>query len=313
MLGGSSCGPRYPTEDDSCPFYSRLSYRDSQKFEAMRVFAVYQFLLNMNGQSENVLDLKRGKAVDHRATLGWEPPPETASGLDLAMNLYIHCQEFGLATKAYEKLHKMDMGLLRIGAVFHVRTYNFALICIHNAKRKVFSLKNWKKRALKYVSMVEKWVEEFKAINMYHRLLLLKAELFTLKKPYPSDEVLIDAYDEVIVRSARSGFLQDSALAASLGARAVSNKCERLQYAFRSQEMYTSWDAAGVVKHLQSRLKMHKEAGTSNPSDFATNISSGLGVRGRQRFRDEDGILQVHRSITAAEDKARKDCIQMHA
>jgi hypothetical protein len=37
------------------------------------------------------------------------------------------------------------------------------------------------------------------------------------------------------------------------------------------------------------------------------STTSGRGVQGRQRFLDEDGILQAHRSITAAEDKVLKE------
>jgi hypothetical protein len=273
----------------------------------MRVRAFFQFLLHMTGQSEKLLEVTQGRAADHQAMLCSGPQPETPLDLVLALNLHIHCQEFGLATKAYKKLEKMDVGLMQIGVEFHIRTFNFALICIHNAKRKVISRNYWKRQALKYVTMVHKWVHEWKAINMSHRLLLLKAELLTLKKPYPSDEVLIDAYDEVIVRSARSGFLQDSALAASLGARAVSNKQEKQQYALRSQEMYTTWNAIGVVKHLRTIVKLHQKAVASNDKESLPTNEQGQGARARRRFRDEDEILKVHRSITAAEDKARRE------
>ena len=274
----------------------------------MNIFSMYQFLLNITGESRSVLDLKHGKAVDRRAMLGWEAH-ESQLNLDLAMNLYIHCQEFGLATKVFEKLEKMDVGLMRFHIFWHVRVFNFSIVAIHNAKKKLVNRRPWIKRARKYVSMIRDWVKEGKAINMGHKILLLEAELLTLrvKKPYPTDATLKKVYDDVITRSARSGFLHEAALASAFAANAVSNNNEKQRYALRAQQLYKSWDARGIISHLQKSRILYKEGAVIDSSNCLSNASSSRGCLGKQQFGDKGGILEVHRSITAAEDKVRRD------
>jgi hypothetical protein len=175
--------------------------------------------------------------MERLAKQGWEPRHDSRINLDLLLNLYIHCQEFSLAAAVFEKHEKSYVGLMRFHVGWHIRVYNFSLLAIQNAKKRVALSNYWRKQANKYVSMVRLWVNEHKAINMAHKLALLEAEFLGLQKPYPSDKTLMDAYDNVIVRSARSGFLQDAALAASLASVAVKDEFEKRQYARRAQEL----------------------------------------------------------------------------
>lgn len=151
--------------------------------------------------------------------------------------LYIHCHEFSLATTIFERLEASSLGIVRFHAVWHTRVHHFALVAIHNARMTIVRARKWKRKARKYVEMMRIWVEDCKAINLGHKLKLLEAEILTLSRPYPSDDVLMAAYDEAIVRSARSGFLQDAARAAALASKAVRNKFEKHQYARRSQDL----------------------------------------------------------------------------
>mmetsp|Transcript_29561 Transcript_29561/g.71427 ORF Transcript_29561/g.71427 Transcript_29561/m.71427 type:complete len:245 (-) Transcript_29561:28-762(-) len=143
-----------------------------------------------------------------------------------------------------------------------------------------------------------------------HKLGILQAAMLPLQSPSPTDEKLISAFDEVIVRSARSGFLQDAALSAVLASKAVTDDFHKKQYATRAMEHYSSWDARGIMKHL---IKNHRHfriaAAESNVDVMASLQASGAGVKGRARFSDDDGIMKVHRSLNAAEDKARKQTL----
>jgi hypothetical protein len=61
------------------------------------------------------------------------------------------------------------------------------------------------------------------------------------------------------------------------------------------------------VNHLRKKNKIYKETGKFV---LDLSINSGQGVQGRQRFDDESEILQVHRSITAAQDKVQKETLE---
>lgn len=67
---------------------------------------------------------------------------------------------------------------------------------------------------------------------------------------------------------------------------------------------YLSWDAYGIISHLRKRCRVFRD---SCEEQVTRSTAGGQGIHGRQRFLDEDGILQAHRSITAAEDKALKE------
>jgi hypothetical protein len=84
------------------------------------------------------------------------------------LTLYLHCQEYRQATKVFEELKDLDIGLMRFQAKWHVRVYEFAIVCIHNASdiRSLFKRRYWKKLAKFYVQMIKIWVEEYKAINL---------------------------------------------------------------------------------------------------------------------------------------------------
>jgi hypothetical protein len=201
----------------------------------MKIFPIHQLILNITGQSSDVVDLSKGAAIDRATSIGWIPSAD--SYLDAALMLYVHCHEFSLATAIFKKLETSMLGIVRFHAVWHMRVYTFALVAIQNAKKTMNRRQRWKRKATKYIDLMRTWVEDCQAINLGHKLKLLEAEMRTLSRPYPADDVLMPAYDEAIVRSARSGFLQDAALAAALSSRAVRNKFEKHQYARRSQDL----------------------------------------------------------------------------
>jgi hypothetical protein len=190
----------------------------------------------MTGQSSDVVDLSKGAAIDRAVAIGWIPSVD--SNPDAGLMLYVHCHEFSLATAIFKRLETSLLGIVRFHPVWHLRVYYFALVAIQNAKKTISKRRRWRRKARKYVDMIWTWVANCQAINLGHKLKLLVAEMQTLSRPYPADDVLKTAYDEAIVQSARSGFLQDAALAAALSSRAVRNKFEKRQYAKKSQNLY---------------------------------------------------------------------------
>jgi hypothetical protein len=209
-----------------------------QRYSASKAVIYVELLSSLTGETVDTLNLQR--SIDKRlAAIGLESiADESPEFLDVAMHLFLHCQEFKSATNVLEKLVPSKAGILEFHVTWHVRVFNFALVSIHNARKRGMPRKQkWTKRAKKFVSMIKTWVNECKAINMGHKLLILEAELLTLQTPYPNDRILMNAYDDVIVRSARSAFKQDAALAASLACSAVRDRVEKRRYAQRCQEL----------------------------------------------------------------------------
>lgn len=131
--------------------------------------------------------------------------------------------------------------------------------------------------------------------------------MLSFERPSPTDDSLMCAFDEVIARSARSGFFQDAAFSAVLASTAVKDDFHKKQYAFRAMELYSLWDARCIVKHLQKKYRHFRQAAAESDVDIMVNLqNSGPGVKGRERFNDDAGIMKVHRSLNAAEDKVRK-------
>ena len=146
-----------------------LSLSFSQKYFCRKFFPYLQVLLNITGQSEDVLDVDRGKAIDKMNSFGLrtlkDADDEKSSVL---LTLQIHCQEYGKASKIFEELKDLDVGLARFHDRWHVRVFSFALICINNAQdiRSLLKRRYWTKLAKKYVGMIKIWVEDYKAINL---------------------------------------------------------------------------------------------------------------------------------------------------
>lgn len=191
--------------------------------------------MNLTGQSSDVTDLTSGSAIERASAIGWNQSLEASP--DGSLLLFIHCQEYGKAAAVFEKLETSNLGIVRFHAAWHVRVHMLALVAIHNSRTSIIWSIRWKRRARKYVSLMQSWVDDCQAINLGHKLKLLEAEMLTLQRPYPADDVLMKAYDEAIIRSARSGFLQDAALAAALASNAVREKFEKHQFARRAQEL----------------------------------------------------------------------------
>ena len=247
---------------------------------------VYQCVLNLAGRSDHILDLSRGKAMSYRKRFDWKNNSGEQAEWSYAMQLYCYCDEFERATQMFEKLVSLDIGLIRSYPIWHVRVFFFAIISIHNAKQG----KNpkWLHNARQYLGMVERWVVQDKAINMVHKLQILKAEMLTVGRKKVNEKVISLAYDKAIAASTRSGFLQDAAFGAYLASSTVKDEYQQKEYFRRSMSLYRTWGADGVVSHL-SASPFYRE------SILAKGVS-GTGHRSRERY--DPSILKEQKEIS---------------
>mmetsp|Transcript_19380 Transcript_19380/g.32185 ORF Transcript_19380/g.32185 Transcript_19380/m.32185 type:complete len:242 (+) Transcript_19380:171-896(+) len=235
-----------------------------------------------------------GKAMDLRKGRGWETTRAgETSQWSYSLQLYYYCEEMDLCNEVYEKLVDIDVGLLRASCFWHLRVFFLALVAIENTKLKVKSKRNWKHDAKRYVNMIRIWVTKHQAINMAHRLLILEA----FQKNHASERELVTCFDAAIARSAKAGFQQDAALAAAIAVRLVQDETNKLAYARRARELFTSWGALGVVEYLASTTHIYsKSEKFTRPSLIVRAMSRQTVNRARARF--DDCIPAQHREIS---------------
>lgn len=266
--------------------FCMLMYEYGQKMMVLANVPVYQCVLNLTGQSSNVLDMANGKACEYRIKLGYENRIGEQAEWSYHMQIAFYCEEFVLATELYEKLKSIYAGSSRGLPLFHARIFFFSLICMHNAKHDKHK-RRWRGQAKKYMGIVRKWVIDKQAINVGHKLMILNAEMMSIechKQEEERDAELMVAFDMAIRAATKAGFLQDAALAAHLASRAVSKKRTRLEYFRRACSLYDSWGTVGVVEHIEVKnrsMLLENADSSSRPMPRSSTC-----VRSRRRFDD---------------------------
>ena len=271
---------------NDCDTIALIKQDYCQDLRLLHMLPIYQLVLNLTGRSSNVLSMYEGKAMAYRARLGWETkgrPGETAQW-SYACHLYVYLEEFDKANEMFDLVVPLDPGPLRHFPVWHVRIFFLAIIAIQRAKDSPWTQRGkWKRHINTFLGLMRMWVKERKAINLAHKYMLVEAELLTMQRKYPSDEILTAAYGKAISQASKSGYPQDTGLAAALAARALKNHVDQEYYARLAQKSYSKWGALGVVQHLQQTSEIHRRA-----SLVETSSSLDFGVRGRRRFSVED-------------------------
>lgn len=260
---------------------------------------IYQLILNLTGQSDNILDMYNGKAMDFRSKLGWGCPSRDGEVAQWAysLQLYVYCENWALAGDMYDKLISMDPGVMRGFPAWHSRVFFFALVAIHRMR-----VASWIKRPIlrrevdRHMALMRLWVIKRKAINLVHKLDLLQAELLTLKPKYPDDRTLRNAYGKSIRTAMRAGYPQDAGLASALAARAMNDPSKQEDYALLAQHSYERWGALGLVRHLRETSELHKRAENGTISE-----RSSEGFRARRRFCES--ITSLHKEISLDSDR----------
>ena len=138
--------------------------------------------------------------------------------------------------------------------------------------------RHWRRRGLKTIKLLERWVEVDKVLNCQHKLLIIYAEKDRVAGKKSVDEIKA-AYDLAISACTRSGFLQDNALA---NERAANFAMEHLDedwaehYQKRSFDLYVQWNATAKVEQMKNTFRYL--------SDRSMHAGSSRSFRGRQRF-----------------------------
>lgn len=266
----------------------------SQNLRLLHMLPIYQLVLNLTGESENILDMYSGKAMDFRNQLGWGVSSRDGEEAQWAysLQLYVYCENWSLAGEMYDKMVKKDPGFLRSFPSWHNRVFFFALIAIHRAKVAPLLKRPLLKREIgKHMALMRLWVQQRKAINLVHKYQLLEAEMLTLKPKYPDDKSLMSAYDKSIQAAVKSGYSQDAGLASALAARALRNPLAQEDYALLAQSSYERWGALGVVQHLREKSEIHKRAEQRSQTSHLFK-----GFRSRRRF--DETITSLHKEIS---------------
>lgn len=275
--------------------FCTLMFKYGQTMFLLSNVPLYQCVLNLTGQTDDILDMASGTACDYRTRLGWTCRTGEQAGWSHQMQIAFYCEKFDLATSLYEKLEPVYAGADRGLPLYHARVFFFALICIHNAKNG--GRRKYRAEARKHLNVLRGWVMENRAINIVHKLMILQAEMMTLDKK-KSDSEILAAFDKAIVAAAKVGFLQDAALAAHLGSRAAANEETCQEYFRRARDMYLSWGAVGVIDHLEEATPHYQET-----SDSASFGASGTRFRGRSRF--DNSLERRHHSLDIGERDTR--------
>jgi hypothetical protein len=126
---------------------------------------LYQCILNLTGQSDDILDMAHGEAVEYRTRLGWENRTGEHAQWSYNMQLAFYCAEYDVATALAEKVETINAGASRALPLYHARVFFFCLIAIHNAKET--GKRRYRAMAKKYYNVVRGWVVKQRAIKSF--------------------------------------------------------------------------------------------------------------------------------------------------
>ena len=306
--------------------YINLMMEYNQKFWVLMNVPLYQCLLNLAGRSNCIVNLSCGKAKEFRDILGWDDRAGEESEWSYKMQLAVYCEDLPLATELADKLMKIPPGSSRSFAYYHTRVFFFAIISLWNCKkRKRKTTNRWEYRWAfkKYFNMMNEWVMKKRAINLVHKLLILKAERLSMRRRRIDPRDLSDAYDKAISSSIRSGFLQDAALAAHLASRCRKLEVyDRKAYHERALELYSSWGAHGIVDYLQTHIGsrswssydsltftcMESTTERTCGSSYHGSPGGSGGYRARERF-DKTVVDEHKKNLLASTLLYRKEIV----
>lgn len=245
---------------------------------------LYQCILNLTGQSDDILDMALGEAVEYRTKLGWENRTGEHAQFSYHMQLSFYCAEYDVASALAEKVELINSGVSRALPLYHARVFFFCLIAMQNAKET--GKRKYRVKAKKHYDVVRGWVVKQRAINVVHKLQILDAEMLNLEpKKRQKDQPTVEVWSTAISASIKAGFLQDAALAAYLASRAVKDREQSRDYFLRSCELYRSWGATGVAEYLESSARRRRSSLlTGSATSGSSSSSLRTGYRSRERF-----------------------------
>jgi len=145
-------------------------------------------------------------------------------------------------------------------SVYPVVRYTFfeGLICIKAAQSSVGVMDSWKwkRRALKSMKFIRRWMK-LGNVNIIHCLHLLEAELAVLNGK--SEKTVEDCYKSAIDIASKNQLIQDEALSNELASEYFDsrNKRSHSDYLLKQAiECYSKWGATAKVQQLTSRRSL---------------------------------------------------------
>jgi len=145
-------------------------------------------------------------------------------------------------------------------SVYPVARYTFfeGLICIKAAQSSVGVMDSWKwkRRALKSMKFIRRWMK-LGNVNIIHCLHLLEAELAVLNGK--SEKTVEDCYKSAIDIASKNQFIQDVALSNELASEYFDSRNKRSHsdyYLKQAIECYSKWGATAKVQQLTSRRSL---------------------------------------------------------
>ena len=139
-------------------------------------------------------------------------------------------------------------------SVYPVVRYTFfeGLICIKAAQSSVgvMDSRKWKRRALKSMKYIRRWIK-LGNVNIIHCLYLLEAELALLNGT--NEKRVEDFYKSAIDIAAKNQFIQDEALSNELASsyfRSLNDVSRRDYYLGNAIRCYSEWGATAKVEQL---------------------------------------------------------------
>lgn len=236
-----------------------------QKLIFLQILPIWQCVLNLTGNSSNVLDVENGEARDRQHDVGNENGLGQQACWSYAMQLAVYMGNLDVASEMADRLKCLHIGITKAHVFYPARVFFFGLIAIQKA-RATGKLK-YRQEAAKYIAVVRSWIKK-KAANHVHKLLILEAEYASL---FCKQLSLQKKYDTAISAARKSGYAQDAAIAAQLAASALNN-IDQLRvysdsYLLRAHELWLSWGAHAIASkmaedHPQLNLTLRSRSGS---------------------------------------------------
>ena len=271
--------------------FAKQMLKYGQKTIFLQTLPIWQCVLNLIGNCENLLDFEHGEAMMKQIQVGNVNDIEPQSICSYKIQMAFYTGNLELASELATSLNKMSTGLIKAHALYPTRIFFFGLIAISNARR--FPRRCFYKREAKmYIRQIRRWVEQ-RAANLVHKLLILESEYDSLSAK--NGNLLRTKYDSAIAAARKSGFLQDAAIAAQLACEVLCNFEDAYAFAdtyvLAAHEMWILWGANAVGQNLS--LRKREQFPCLCFDSYLDDASDGAGrYYGRDRFDSQ--LTEVH-------------------
>jgi predicted ATPase len=228
-----------------------LEYR--QKTVFLQILPLWQCVMNLIGKTDDPLNFEQGEAIDKQHLVGNPTKVGEQARWSYLMQLAFYMGDLRKSSEMYVKLKSLNIGFMKAHAFYQVRVFFFGLIAMKNSRNGNDYCE--RDEAIKYKDILRSWVKKG-ATQLTHKLYIMEAEYNSLSS---TNGLLLKCdYDRAIESSLKSGYLQDTALAAQLAGEALSRYentfIQAKSYFLQSRTIWLNWGAKAVADKLTERL-----------------------------------------------------------